>query len=71
MLNLIGIIISFLLILLIFLRLPQETVGLASFATKNNFLGSPSSAQRFLNLLTGVCIFVYFAIAIQLNLQIN
>ena len=68
MLKLIGAFISFFLIVIIFLRIPQENVGLASFATKSNLLGSPSSAQRFLNILTGIGILVYFGIAIQLNL---
>jgi preprotein translocase subunit SecG len=71
MLKLIGALISFFLIFIIFLRIPQENVGLASFATKSNLLGSPSSAQRFLNILTGVGILVYFGIAIQLNLLNN
>ena len=60
--------ISIFLISIIFLRLPQENVGLAIFATKSNLLGSPSSAQRFLNILTGFGILIYFGIAIQLNL---
>ncbi len=68
MLKLIGAFISLVLIVIIFLRIPQENVGLASFATKSNLLGSPSSAQRFLNILTGIGILVYFGIAIQLNL---
>lgn len=68
MLKLIATLISIFLILIIFLRIPQENVGLASFATKSNLLGSPSSAQRFLNILTGVGILVYFGIAIRLNL---
>ncbi len=68
MLKLIGAIISLFLIVIIFLRIPQENVGLASFATKSNLLGSPSSAQRFLNILTGIGILIYFGIAIQLNL---
>jgi preprotein translocase subunit SecG len=71
MLKLIGALISLFLIFIIFLRIPQENVGLASFATKSNLLGSPSSAQRFLNILTGVGILVYFGIAIQLNLLNN
>ena len=71
MLKLIGAFISFLLIFIIFLRIPQENVGLASFATKSNLLGSPSSAQRFLNILTGIGILAYFGIAIQLNLLKN
>ena len=71
MLKLLGIFTSLFLILIIFLRIPQENVGLASFATKSNLLGSPSSAQRFLNILTVVGIFVYIAIAGQLNLLNN
>ena len=67
MLKLIGAFISFFLIVIIFLRIPQENVGLASFATKSNLLGSPSSAQRFLNILTVIGIIVYFGIAIKLN----
>ena len=71
MLKLFGIFTSLFLIIIIFLRIPQETVGLASFATKSNLLGSPSSAQRFLNILTIVGILVYLGIAIQLNLLNN
>ena len=71
MLKLIGAFISLFLIIIIFLRIPQESVGLASFATKSNILGSPSSAQRFLNILTGIGILVYFGIAIKLNLLAN
>ena len=55
-------------IFIIFLRIPEENVGLASFATKSSILGSPSSARRFLNILTGIGIFLYLGIAIQLNL---
>ena len=68
MFQLIGNFVSLFLIVIIFLRMPQENVGLASFATKSNLLGSPSSAQRFLNILTGFGILIYFGIAIQLNL---
>ena len=56
------------LILIILLRIPQESVGLASFTTKSNLLGSPNSARRFLNALTVIGIIIYFIIAIQLNL---
>jgi preprotein translocase subunit SecG len=59
--------ISIFLILIIFLRVPQESVGLSSFATKSNLLGSPSSAQRSLNIITGIAILIYFAIAIKFN----
>jgi preprotein translocase subunit SecG len=68
MFKIIGALISLFLIGIIFLRIPQESVGLASFATKSNLLGSPSSAQRFLNILTAICICIYFGIALKLNL---
>jgi preprotein translocase subunit SecG len=71
MLKLLGFIISIFLIVIIFLRIPQENAGLASFATKSDLLGSPSSAQRFLNILTGFGILIYFGLAIQLNLATN
>jgi protein translocase SecG subunit len=69
MLKQIWFIISIFLILIIFLRVPQDSVGLSSFATKSDLLGSPSSAQRSLNILTAIAILVYFAIAIKLNLD--
>ena len=71
MLKVLGFIISIFLIVIIFLLIPQENAGLASFATKSDLLGSPSSAQRFLNILTGFGILIYFGLAIQLNLAIN
>jgi len=71
MLQLTGNFVSLFLIVIIFLRMPQENVGLASFATKSNLLGSPSSAQRFLNILTAFGIVIYLGIAIQLNLLNN
>nr|ULD16130.1 Preprotein translocase SecG subunit [Cylindrotheca closterium] len=71
MLKTLGICISIFLIVIIFLRIPQENVGLASFANKSNLLGSPRSAQRFLNILTFVGIFVYLGIAFKINLLNN
>ena len=69
MLKIIGFGVSVFLICIIFLRIPDQNVGLASFATKSNLLGSPGSAQRFLNTLTGICILIYFLVAFQLNLE--
>lgn len=69
MLKPIGFIVSIFLIGIIFLRIPQENIGLASFATKTDLLGSPSSAQRSLNILTAFGILIYFGIAIQLNID--
>lgn len=71
MLKLFGIFINIFLILIIFLRLPQESEGLESFANQSNLLGSPSSAQRFLNIVTAVGVFSYILIAFQMNLQNN
>jgi preprotein translocase subunit SecG len=68
MLKIFGIIVSFFLIGIIFLRISQENTGLSSFATKSDLLGSPSSAQRFLNILTVIGILLYMSIAIKLNL---
>lgn len=60
---------SVFLILIIFLRMPQESVGLSSFANKSDLLGSPSSAQRSLNIITSFGILIYFSIALYFNLQ--
>lgn len=68
MLRLLGAFISLFLITIIFLRIPPENAGLASFTSKSNLLGSPTSARHFLNILTGIGIFIYLGIAIQLNL---
>ena len=68
MLKLFVFLINIFLIVIIFLRIPQESVGLASFATKSDLLGSPSSAQRSLNILTAFGILIYFGLAVQQNL---
>ena len=68
MLKLIGFIVSILLIIVIFLRTPQENVGLSSFATKSDIFSSPSSAERFLNIITAFGIIIYFSVALILNL---
>jgi len=68
MLKIFGFLVSFFLIGIILLRVSQENVGLSSFATKSELLGSPSSAQRSLNILTAFGILIYISIAIQLNL---
>jgi preprotein translocase subunit SecG len=71
MLKISGIIVNLFLIVIIFLRIPQDNVGLASFSTNTNLLGSPRSTKRFLNILTGVGILIYFGLAIQLTLTGN
>ena len=68
MLKLGGFFISILLIGIIFLRVPQESVGLSSFATKSNILGSsPRSAELSLNILTAIGILIYLLIAFTIN----
>jgi len=69
MLKQIGFIINIFLILIIFLRMPNESAGLSSFATKSDLLGSPSSAQRSLNILTAFAVVIYLIIALKLNLN--
>ena len=69
MLKLIWLIINILLILLILIRIPNNT-GLTSFGTKSNFFGSPTSAEKNLNSLTWFLIFCYFLLAIKLNFSI-
>ena len=71
MLTIFGIFTSLFLILLILVRIPQDSVGLSSFANTSNLLGSPGSAQRFLDILTVSGIVMYFLIAFQLNIQAN
>jgi preprotein translocase subunit SecG len=69
MLKILGFFVSVVLIFIIFLRIPEQNVGLTSFATKSNLLGSPGSAQRFLNTLTGIFILIYLIVAFQLNFK--
>lgn len=68
MLKQIWFVVSVFLIVIIFLRMPQESIGLSSFANKSDLLGSPSYAQRSLNILTGFGILIYFILALTFNL---
>jgi preprotein translocase subunit SecG len=67
MIKLFSFLISIFLIIIIFLRIPKESVGLGSFATKSDFLGSPTSAERSLNIFTAFGILIYVILAIQIN----
>ena len=71
MLTIFGTVISLFLILIILVRIPRDSIGLSSFANSSDLLGSPGSAQRFLDILTVSGILIYFAIAFQLNIQMN
>jgi preprotein translocase subunit SecG len=67
MIKLFAFLISIFLIIIIFLRIPKESVGLGSFATKSDFLGSPTSAERSLNIFTAFGILIYVTLAIKIN----
>jgi preprotein translocase subunit SecG len=47
--------------------MPQENIGLSSFANKSDILGSPTSAQKSLNIVTTILTLIYFIIAFLLN----
>ena len=66
----IWLVLSIFLIFIIFVRAPQNE-GLTSFTTKTNLLGSASSAEKFLNNLTGILIILYVLIAIKFNFNNN
>ena len=67
MLKLLWIILNIALISIIFIRTPNNG-GLASLTTKTNLLGSPNSAEKFLNRLTWGLIISYFFLAVKFNL---
>ena len=67
MLRFVVIFVSLLLIFVIFVRIPEESVGLVQ--TNGNFLGPSGSSQRFLNIATFIGTLIYFGIAITLNLS--
>lgn len=68
MLTILGMCTSLFLIVIILIRIPRESIGLSSFANNSDLLGSPGSAQRFLDIITVFGILVYFSVAFQLNI---
>jgi protein translocase SecG subunit len=66
MLKFIWLLGNILLIALILTRTPNNS-GLENFATKSNLLGSPNSAEKFLNQFTWILIANYFILAVKLN----
>ena len=69
MLKQVSVLISLFTIFIIFWRMPQQNVGLSSFANKSDLLGSPTSAQRALNYITGFSILIYFVCALIYNIR--
>nr|YP_009495824.1 preprotein translocase SecG subunit [Plagiogramma staurophorum]AWT38263.1 preprotein translocase SecG subunit [Plagiogramma staurophorum] len=68
MLKQVWVLTSLFIIFIIFWRMPQQNIGLSSFANKSDLLGSPTSAQKYLNLITGVSILIYFIFAVRFNI---
>ncbi len=60
---------SILAIILILLKVPNNT-GLESIANKADFLGSPSSAEKILTYSIWTCTISYILLAIKFNLLI-
>ena len=69
MLKQIWIVLSIFLIFIIFLRMPQENIGLSSFANKSDILGSPTSAQKSFNYITTIAVLLYFVLAFTFNVN--
>ena len=56
-------------IVLIFLIInrPPKTIGLKSISSQTNLLGSPSSAERFLNNLTIVLFVLFISFSVEIT----
>jgi preprotein translocase subunit SecG len=67
MFKLFWFLVSILGIILILIKVPNNT-GLESIANKSNFLGSPSSTEKWITYTTWFCSICYIGFAIQLNL---
>ena len=68
MIKFLGIFINIFLLVLVFLQIPEENMGLTSVTNGNSTFGSSQSTQRFLQTITLIAVCVYFIIAILENL---
>ena len=66
MLKLVWFLLNIVLISIIFIRTPNNG-GLASLGAKTYILGSPNSAEKFLNQLTWGLIVGYLLLAVKFN----
>ena len=55
------------LIIIIFFQVPKDNIGLTSFGSKTNFLGSPTKSEKNIKIITIVCILGYLFLAFELN----
>ena len=60
-------ILSFLLILIIFLRTPKESKGLSSTVINSNVFGTPTSADQNLNYFIGIIVICYLGLIFNLK----
>ena len=61
------VLINLLLIVLIFFQMPKDTVGLTSFVSKTNFLGSSTTVEKAIKFFIAICIIAYIFLAFELN----
>ena len=64
---LLWLIISLMLILLILVQTPKDSIGLTSFSNK---LGSPTNAEKKIKILTAIGIMLYIGFAFGLDLKV-
>ena len=62
--------VSLFLVTIIFFRMPKENTGLTSFANKSDILGSPTTAERTLNIITALTVLGYIIFAFKLDLDV-
>jgi protein translocase SecG subunit len=68
MLKILWLLLSLFLIILILIRIPNAG-GLNNFSINVNLIGSPNSAEKFLNQLTWFLILLYLGLAIKFNIS--
>ena len=61
---------SLVLILLIFFQMPKDNIGLTSFSDKTNFLGSPTTAEKRIKIITAIGILLYVSLAFRSNINV-
>lgn len=66
----VQIVMSLILILLIFFQMPKENIGLTSFSDKTNLLGSPTTAEKAIKIITVIGILFYIGFAFRLNINV-
>ena len=58
---------SFILNVFIFFQVPKDVIGLSSFTPNNELLGSPTTAEKLIKILTIIIILIYIFLMFELN----